>query len=192
MVITMKKLLTSLMTVMLVLLVISPAAFASDMKEYRNEKDHYSISIPSDWEYRNNNKLSSDRTFSMFAISKSNEAIFINVSHPPQKAPQEVIPYLFDNITPADLENSLETIKNTATKDHPNLIYKDSGDIFINNHRLLWMQLIDTNIPQITTINYSIVHNDSICSIAYICPSSIYEKTLPQITESINSFRFDD
>lgn len=154
MVLTIKKLLTSLMAVMFVLLAVSSTTFASDMKQYRNEKDHYIISIPSDLEYRNNNKLSSDPTFSMFAISRSNEAIFINVSHPPKKAPQEVIPYLFDNIAPADLENSLETIKNTATKDHPNLIYKDSGDIFINNHRLLWMQLIDTTPLPITTINY--------------------------------------
>ncbi|MDF2563903.1 MAG: hypothetical protein K0Q53_298 [Massilibacillus sp.] len=40
------------MAVMVVLLVVSPITFASEMKEYRNDNEHYSFLIPNDFKFQ--------------------------------------------------------------------------------------------------------------------------------------------
>jgi hypothetical protein len=176
----MKKILTTLMTVMLVLLVVSPAAFASDMKKYRNDNEHYSILVPSDWEYQDVNNIDfvSSKNISLFAATKSRDAIYID------KYPG-VIPQPLEDWSDKTREKFLQGLKNKVK----NSTFKESGETYINNHKLLWMKFSDSNIE---TVSYIIVHNNSLYTIGYLYHTDNREKILPKITESINSLKFDD
>ncbi|WP_110953073.1 hypothetical protein [Anaerosinus massiliensis] len=179
----MKKILTSLMAVMFVLLVVSPAAFASDMKLYHNDNDHCSILVPSDFEYQDVNNIADPKLDGLSLLSISKSTSRMNYT---QKVQQEFLRPIED--WPHELIKKWVQ-DNSNNNLFQNTTFKGSGEIYINNHKLLWVKFSDSNRIM---INYIIIHNNSPYSILYICPISTYEKNLPKITESINSLNFDN
>jgi hypothetical protein len=173
----MKKVLASPITVIFVLLTIFPTAFASEMKEYRNDKDNYSISIPSDWEYRNFIK---SKDFSLLALSESHELVYI------EKVIGESFPAI-KNWSSQDIEKYFQGIKDSNIS--KTATFKASGETFINNHKLLWIEFSDYENE---TIIYTIDNHTALYTIGYTYPTLSKEKILPEITNSINSLRFDD
>lgn len=152
-------------------------AFASDMKQYQSDNEHYSISIPSDWEYQH---VIKSRDFSLLALSKSHEFIYI------EKVIGESFPPI-KNWTSQDIEKYLQGIKDSNIS--KTATFNASGETFINNHKFLWIKFSDFENE---TIIYTIDNHNSLYTIGYTYPITNKEESLPKITESIHSLRFDD
>jgi len=152
-------------------------AFASDMKQYQSDNEHYSISIPCDWEYQH---VIKSKNFSLLALSKSHEFIYI----------EKVIGESFSPIkswSSQDIEKYFQGIKDSNLS--KTATFKASGETSINNRKLLWIKFSDFENE---TFIYTVDNHNSLYTIGYTYPITIKEKTLPRITESIHSLRFDD
>lgn len=177
----MKKKLTSLLAIIFILLVISPAAFASDMKEVRNDNEHYSFLIPNDFKFQaikienpNSDNLSmiavNPNSGSTIYVKKFNKALFLPI----------------ETWTNLERETFIQGVK--MNESFPNTL-KESGEKTINYNTFLWVKFSD--IKQ-ETIVYTCVHNNLLYNIGFIYPVNERKKMMPKITASINSFNFND
>lgn len=177
----MKKLLTSLIAAMLILLVISPAAFASDMKEFRNDNEHYSFLIPNDFKFQDF-KIDNPNLdiLSMIAVSpKTDSTIYVKKFNKALFSPIES----WSNL---ERETFIQGVK--INESFPNTL-KESGEEIINNNTFIWVKFSDLTQE---TISYTCVHKNSLYNIGFVYPVNERETMMPKITASINSFNFND
>lgn len=175
----MKKILTSLLATIFILLLVSPAVMANEMKLYRSDSEHYSISIPSDWEYQDVKILNVSSSLDTSLLASSNLGqIYIQKNKDRFFSPIEEWK---DIGCDAFIRGFKDNAKNI------NATFIDSGQIYINNQKLLWIQAEYSSLECFT---YIAVNNNSLYTINYLYPIDNREKALPKVTESINSLKF--
>lgn len=183
----MKKIITSLVAVIFILLVVSHSAFASEMKLYRNDNDHYSISIPSYFNYQDTSGLKSTalENTSFIALALLNgESIFI------EKTPEL---FYFPSANRPTNDNIVfwnDTLKNeyigyNLKSDYS---FKESGAITIHNKNISWEKYANSKQEAIV---YMTLHNNIPYKIYYVYPAN--NGVVPDyVIDSINSLQFDD
>lgn len=183
----MKKSLALRMAVIFILLAITTTTFASDMKDYRNDTDHYSISIPGDFNYQDVSKLNSSalENTSFLAIDMfTGKSIFI-----------EKIPEIF--YFPAEnhpINNNI-IFWNDALKNEyigygfkADYSFKESGTMTIHNQNFNWEKYEDSKQEAIV---YMTLYNNMPYKIYYVYPNN--HGVVPDyVMDSINSLKFDD
>lgn len=183
----MKKSLALRMAVIFMLLAITTTTFANDMKDYRNDTDHYSISIPGDFNYQDVSKLNSSalENISFLALDMlTGKSIFI-----------EKIPEIFYFPSANHLINNNIIFWNDALKNEyigygfkADYSFKESGTMTIHNQNFNWEKYEDSKQE---TIVYMTFYNNMPYKIYYVYPNN--NGVVPDyVMDSINSLKFDD